>query len=858
MASTPCMNEHSSGTELALEDLRWLKALASRLVRDPHMADDAVQETLLVAFEQRPRARGSLRAWLRTVLRNALLKEWRGRARRARREELVGSPHDERSTLEVVEELALHRGLVERVQALEEPYRTVIVLHYLRGHDVAQVARDLGVPVKTVHTRLRRALHQLRQRLGPDREAWAALLLPTIPHTLPPAIPALLLPMYLKSVAALLAICLLCALVYLRSSSSHQEQTAVQQAPSVIAAMPVSGSGVDAPVVMKERESVPLMATTPVAPSATSSDLLEVHGFVRTLDGRGLGDVEVAFEAGRRGVFAEPSEAHRAHSGREGAFVLTCPRIGGRLNLRSDEYVGVALPQLEGDMPLSVPIVVAAPSRKYSGVVLDESRTPIARAHAEITLDGSFVQSRDVGGQSVHLLLPFVETACDEAGRFQFEHAGFMSDALLEVSADGYVEKRLALPQLSSANLEIVLVRKPTGPRTICGLVLDANEAIVPGAFVSLGGATVQTAADGRFRLECEAWRKGGWIRAFRSGSLPAELALDQALTASTPEKPLVLHLGAQPRSIEGTLLDAEGKPVVGARVWTPDTTPFGDVDMQEGERSFRGGTTVEALLTGNTDPWASQVTTKTDAQGKFALGGLMEREYALFALDAHALEGLGPVAVWSGSKSVVLRLGHAPCTKVAGRVVSRSGVPLSGVSVTPGRHFGWRASDGTGASRWTGFPIVSPFAAQTIRENAVITDGEGRFELAPLVTQGVFLAMQGKSLVLSDSFELDNATHLDALEIAVDASSRFRVSLAHVAEADAFRLEEGDGSHVPLYIELEGVTISAPNASIEHGQSGVVLTSEGDHVLVLLAGKDEVRRVPTHFTAGGLIELHP
>src|SRR4029078_6665745 len=107
-------------------------------------------------------------------------------------------------------------------------------------------------------------------------------------------------------------------------------------------------------------------------------------------------------------------------------------------------------------------------------------------------------------------------------------------------------------------------------------------------------------------------------------------------------------------------------------------------------------------------------------------------------------------------------------------------------------------------------------------------------------------------------SFELDQAAHLDAVEIAVDASSRFRVSLARAAEADSFRLEEADGSHVPLYIELEGVTISAAGASIDHGQSGVVLTSEGDHVVVLLAGKDEVRRASMHFSAGGLQELHP
>jgi hypothetical protein len=148
--------------------------------------------------------------------------------------------------------------------------------------------------------------------------------------------------------------------------------------------------------------------------------------------------------------------------------------------------------------------------------------------------------------------------------------------------------------------------------------------------------------------------------------------------------------------------------------------------------------------------------------------------------------------------------------------------------------------------------------AAQTFLDQAVVTDAEGRFELTPLVLQGTILQLSGKALVLGETFELDGAAHPDALEIVVDASSRFRVSLAHATEADKFRLEEADGTQVPLYIEVEGVKISASNAAIDEGQSGVVLTTEGEHVLVLLAGAAEVRRIPVRFSAGGLHEVHP
>jgi hypothetical protein len=595
----------------------------------------------------------------------------------------------------------------------------------------------------------------------------------------------------------------------------------------------------------------------PLVASSTQPAPPEVHGVVRELDGHGLVGVEVVFEPGTKGVYAKPDHAPGATSGVEGEFALPCPEIGGRLNLRSDVYVGVVLPQLDGSLPLAVPILVAAPLRTYSGVVLDEHRMPLARAHVEITLDGSSVQTRDVGGQAVHMLLPFVETTCDDAGAFRFERAGFVAEAFFLASANGYLDARLPLPAATSYGVELALVHKLSGPRTILGLVLDADEAPVVGALVSLGGRTVESDSDGHFSLECESWRKSGWIRAFGPGRLPGELTLEKALQERTLDHQVVLHLGTEPRSIRGRLLGIDGSPVVGACVWTPDTTPFGEVPIHEGEQTFSAGETVEAMLGGNTEPWASQVSAKTDGDGRFILNGLLDRDYALFALDQRTLEGLGPVEARGGDETVILHLGRTTSTAVAGRVVSRAGVPLAGVSVAPGRRFHWRASESK-ASRWEGFAIASPFAVQSFPERAVVTDAEGRFELTPLVPEGTFLRLSGKALVLGGSFELDGAPHLDALEIAVDASSRFRVSLARAAEADAFRLEDADGKQIPLFLEVEGVTFSAGKASIDRGRSGVVLTTEGEHVLVLLTGEDEVRRMSMPFPAGGLHELRP
>ena len=74
---------------------------------------------------------------------------------------------------------------------------------------------------------------------------------------------------------------------------------------------------------------------------------------------------------------------------------------------------------------------------------------------------------------------------------------------------------------------------------------------------------------------------------------------------------------------------------------------------------------------------------TETLAKIACAYSGMV---WGLFWIPLRTLEGAGPVEVWSGESDVLLHLLHAPRAIVAGRVVSRAGVPLAGVTVAPGR----------------------------------------------------------------------------------------------------------------------------------------------------------------------------
>jgi RNA polymerase sigma-70 factor (ECF subfamily) len=152
-----------------LEELGWVRTLASRLVADANDADDLVQEAWLKAQGTPPErfaSRSFLRAWLASVTRRMARDARRSRLRRARREEraarseTLGSPED------VVERSALLEALLHSVRQLDEPYRSTVLLRYMDARSTAEVAAALSVSEEVVRKRLSRALARLRTGLA--------------------------------------------------------------------------------------------------------------------------------------------------------------------------------------------------------------------------------------------------------------------------------------------------------------------------------------------------------------------------------------------------------------------------------------------------------------------------------------------------------------------------------------------------------------------------------------------------------------------------------------------------------------------------------------------------------------------
>ncbi len=165
-----------------LEQSSWLRALARRLVADPDRADDLVQDTWVRALEARPRTDLPVRGWVATVLRNGAARTLRRDADRAHREQVAARDGATPSAHEVVERASLHRDVVQAVLALEEPYRTAILLRFFEQRSYAEIARQTGTTKATVNSRITRGLERLRRRLdgayGGDRRAWVVALGP--------------------------------------------------------------------------------------------------------------------------------------------------------------------------------------------------------------------------------------------------------------------------------------------------------------------------------------------------------------------------------------------------------------------------------------------------------------------------------------------------------------------------------------------------------------------------------------------------------------------------------------------------------------------------------------------------------
>lgn len=169
-----------------LGDLRSFDTLALRYraaayrvaqsIGGHELAEDAVQESLLLAFKALPSIEEPTKfaSWLYAITRHVALRM----SQRSRREQSQRVDLDE-ALLTYSEAFA--RPLAPRdtfeetqvraaVEALDEEYRLILKLRFYDEMPLKRIADFLDLPLSTVKWRLHRAKQLLREKLKPEKE----------------------------------------------------------------------------------------------------------------------------------------------------------------------------------------------------------------------------------------------------------------------------------------------------------------------------------------------------------------------------------------------------------------------------------------------------------------------------------------------------------------------------------------------------------------------------------------------------------------------------------------------------------------------------------------------------------------
>ena len=159
-------------------------SLASAIVGDASDAEEVVAEAFTQVWRSSSTfdvARGSVPAWISTIVRTRSLDLLRSQRRRARVLEQAaamseegaspalstGSPSPDRGVEISEAQVLVRRSLAE----LPAPQRLVLELAYFGGLSQSEIAERLSEPLGTVKTRMRAGMEKMRLALKPLMEA---------------------------------------------------------------------------------------------------------------------------------------------------------------------------------------------------------------------------------------------------------------------------------------------------------------------------------------------------------------------------------------------------------------------------------------------------------------------------------------------------------------------------------------------------------------------------------------------------------------------------------------------------------------------------------------------------------------
>lgn len=149
--------------------------LALRIVRDPSLAEDAVQEAFLSVWRSAQRfvaERAKASTWLLTLVHRRAVDLVR-REEPRRGEPLEVAPQATGDATDDEAWLRLRRLQVqEALQRLPDQQREALELAYYGGFTQSELADRLGLPLGTIKSRMFTGLSHLRELLAETEEPW--------------------------------------------------------------------------------------------------------------------------------------------------------------------------------------------------------------------------------------------------------------------------------------------------------------------------------------------------------------------------------------------------------------------------------------------------------------------------------------------------------------------------------------------------------------------------------------------------------------------------------------------------------------------------------------------------------------
>lgn len=152
--------------------------VAYRIMGEHSAADDAAQEAFISAYEKLEQYRGgSFKAWLLRIVTNSCYDELRRRQRQPVTPlkpelddgETLENPYwiedDAPSPEDEFKDSELQKAIQQCINALDEKFRTVLVLVDVEGLDYETASESVGRPLGTVKSRLARARERVQECL---------------------------------------------------------------------------------------------------------------------------------------------------------------------------------------------------------------------------------------------------------------------------------------------------------------------------------------------------------------------------------------------------------------------------------------------------------------------------------------------------------------------------------------------------------------------------------------------------------------------------------------------------------------------------------------------------------------------